>query len=63
MAIVNLVKDYSYAMKETRVILENKIGNIIKSMPNAVVFSATDSLYTEWVNQEPRGGPAGPRGA
>lgn len=54
MAIVNLVKDYSYESKEPRNIMEEKIGNIIKSMPNTVIFAATDSLFVDWTNQEPR---------
>ena len=30
MAIVNLVKDYSFGSKEARNVLEDKIGNVIK---------------------------------
>jgi 20S proteasome subunit alpha 6 len=56
MAIVNLVKDYAYEMKETRSVLEERLGNVIKGMPNAVIFEATDSLFLDWTTQEPRAG-------
>lgn len=57
MAIVNLVKE-----RESRGALEGQISNIIKSLPNSIVFSATDSLFVDWTTQEPRGAPTGPRG-
>ena len=60
MAIINMVKDYSLKVDESRTTLEEKIGGVIKSLPNAVVFAATDSLFVEWTTQEPRG--AGPTG-
>lgn len=63
MAIVNLVKDYSFGSKEARNVLEDKIGNVIKSMPHSIIFASVDDLYTDWVTQEPRGAPIGPRGA
>lgn len=56
MAIVNLVKEYSYEAKEARPVLEDKIGNVIKSLPNQVIYEATDSLFRDWTTQEPRRG-------
>jgi hypothetical protein len=60
MAIINLVKDYAHDSKEPRSALEDKIGGVIKSLPNSLVLASADSLFIDWTTQEPRGAPTGP---
>lgn len=47
MAIVNLAKDYSYDAGEKSSALSARIGDIVKSLPSAVVNGALDTLFEE----------------
>lgn len=47
MAIVNLAKDYSYDLNEKSNVLMAQIGDIIKSLPNALIYKSVDKLFEE----------------
>lgn len=49
LAIVNLTKDYAVKSGEKVHHVESKISDIIKSLPNHLIFSSVDRLYTDWL--------------
>jgi len=48
LAIVNLTKDYAVKSGEKVHQVDSKISDIIKSLPNHLIFSSVDRLFTDW---------------
>jgi hypothetical protein len=48
LAIVNLTKDYAIKSGEKVHQVDGKISDIIKSLPNHLIFSSVDRLFADW---------------
>jgi hypothetical protein len=48
MALVNLAKEYSAKTGENATVYQDKIADIIKALPNPVIYMNTDKLFQDW---------------
>ncbi|KAJ9098721.1 hypothetical protein QFC21_004369 [Naganishia friedmannii] len=53
MALVGLLKDYAAQTGEKASKLDDKIAEIIKSLPNPIIYSNTDKVFQDWYNAMP----------
>lgn len=49
MAIINLAKDYATKAHEDTTVFNDKIADVIKALPNPVIYSNTDKLFEDWL--------------
>jgi hypothetical protein len=57
LAVVNLTKQYAEKYGEKTQILDDKISDIIKSLPNHLIFASVDNLYSDWQAKTNKKGP------
>ena len=49
MAIINLAKDYAAKANVEATAVNDKIADVIKALPNPVIYSNTDKLFEDWL--------------
>ncbi|KAI5452136.1 Proteasome subunit alpha type-6 [Naganishia albida] len=55
MALVNLAKEYSARAGENPTVYQDKVADIIKALPNPVIYMNTDKLFQDWQKQSTGG--------